>query len=550
MCSYNSLAVSVEAEGLIGPIPESKGRLLFTAASQLHQDVSQQAAGFLVAHICAAEGSNIDSVPKLTAGIQYLNSHLTDATSEALAAASGVGVTTTAADITATLRAIFEKKAGEVAGYGRSGVGRLIKDVRLAHPFADGDLLKTVCETEFEAFLATHQSVAQEADSGKKSKKAAPAAATTTATTETTESAAAAAPATEAAPAEEPKQIVTPFEVIADKGVNYDRLIEDFGTERVTADHVARIQKLTGKPAHRFLRRGIFFTHRDLGNILDKVEKGESFYLYTGRGPSSDSMHLGHLIPFLFTKYLQEAFGVPLVIQMTDDEKFLFKDLTLDQTMRMLRENAKDIIACGFNPDKTFIFSDVEFMGGEFYKNVLRIQKCVLLNQAQKVFGFTESDNIGKIAFAAIQAAPSFPTSFPFLLKPSDACLIPCAIDQDAYFRVTRDVAPRLHYQKPSLLFSKFFPAMTGAQSKMSSSVAADKTVFLTDAPDVIAHKVNHYAFSGAPSTLKDFKKMGANTDVDVAYQYLTFFLEDDEELERIRVVSFRVPCEPSRLRV
>lgn len=73
-------------------------------------------------------------------------------------------------------------------------------------------------------------------------------------------------------------------------------------------------------------------------------------------------MHLGHLIPFLFTKYLQvrenccghkshlfylsihahwqlafvfptsqDAFDVPLVIQMTDDEKFLFKPkLTLD----------------------------------------------------------------------------------------------------------------------------------------------------------------------------------------------------------------------------
>lgn len=58
-------------------------------------------------------------------------------------------------------------------------------------------------------------------------------------------------------------------------------------------------------------------------------------------------MHLGHLIPFLFTKfvriksimlpltllsrYLQDALDVPLVIQMTDDEKYLFKDnLTLD----------------------------------------------------------------------------------------------------------------------------------------------------------------------------------------------------------------------------
>lgn len=33
-------------------------------------------------------------------------------------------------------------------------------------------------------------------------------------------------------------------------------------------------------------------------------------------------MHLGHLLPFIFTKYLQEAFGVPLVIMMSDDEKY------------------------------------------------------------------------------------------------------------------------------------------------------------------------------------------------------------------------------------
>lgn len=55
--------------------------------------------------------------------------------------------------------------------------------------------------------------------------------------------------------------------------------------------------------------------------------KGEPFYIYTGRGPSSESLHLGHLVPFLFTKWLQEAFNVPLVIELTDDEKFLFKKL-------------------------------------------------------------------------------------------------------------------------------------------------------------------------------------------------------------------------------
>ncbi|KAL3070331.1 hypothetical protein niasHS_016158 [Heterodera schachtii] len=41
------------------------------------------------------------------------------------------------------------------------------------------------------------------------------------------------------------------------------------------------------------------------------------FYLYTGRGPSSGSLHLGHLIPFFFAKNLQDAFDVPLIIQST-----------------------------------------------------------------------------------------------------------------------------------------------------------------------------------------------------------------------------------------
>ena len=69
--------------------------------------------------------------------------------------------------------------------------------------------------------------------------------------------------------------------------------------------------------------------------MLDLYEAGKKFYLYTGRGPSSEALHMGHMIPFQFTKWLQEAFDCPLVIQLTDDEKFLFKqDLKLDECHR------------------------------------------------------------------------------------------------------------------------------------------------------------------------------------------------------------------------
>lgn len=60
--------------------------------------------------------------------------------------------------------------------------------------------------------------------------------------------------------------------------------------------------------------------------------------------------------------------------------------------------------------------------------------------------------------------------------------------------------------------------------------------IFLTDSAKEIEKKINKYAFSGGGATLEDHKKNGANLDVDIPYQYLRFFLEDDEKLEDIRV--------------
>ena len=64
--------------------------------------------------------------------------------------------------------------------------------------------------------------------------------------------------------------------------------------------------------------------------------------------------------------------------------------------------------------------------------NILRAQKCVTMNQARGIFGFSDSDCIGKISFPAVQASPAFSTTFPKIFgnKKDVQCLIPCAIDQ------------------------------------------------------------------------------------------------------------------------
>ncbi|KAI5964027.1 WRS1 [Candida theae] len=341
---------------------------------------------------------------------------------------------------------------------------------------------------------------------------------------------------------DESEQKITPWEVegaVVDgksQGIDYEKLIKQFGTKAITSETLTRFKEVTGHEPHPFLKRGVFFSERDLHKILDLYEHGEPFFLYTGRGPSSDSMHLGHMIPFVFTKWLQDVFDVPLVIELTDDEKFLFKPkLTIDDVKNFSVENAKDIVAVGFKPENTFIFSDLQYMGGAFYENVVRTSRQITTSTAKAVFGFTDTDCIGKIHFASIQIATAFPSSFPDVLglPPKTPCLIPCAIDQDPYFRVCRDVADKLKFSKPALIHAKFFPALQGASTKMSASDTSS-SIFMGDSAKQIQKKINKFAFSGGQALMEDHRKYGGNVDVDVAYQYLSFFSYDDEKLEKL----------------
>jgi tetratricopeptide (TPR) repeat protein len=49
-----------------------------------------------------------------------------------------------------------------------------------------------------------------------------------------------------------------------------------------------------------------------------------------------------------------------------------------------------------------------------------------------------------------------------------------------------------------------------------------------------IKDKINKYAFSGGGATLEEHKEHGANLEVDVPYQWLRFFLEEDDRLAKI----------------
>jgi len=316
--------------------------------------------------------------------------------------------------------------------------------------------------------------------------------------------------------------IVTPWHVEGE--IDYDKLIKQFGTEKITPELLKRIERITGE-SHFMLRRGIFFSHRDLGALLNDYEKGKKFFLYTGRGPSGHT-HIGHLVPWVFAKWLQQKFDTTLYFQLTDDEKFFAKEgLTLEETKLFAYENALDFIALGFDPEKTKIIVNTQNIK-TLYPIAAQVAKKINFSNTKAVFGFKNETNIGMIFYTALQSAPCF--------IEDRQVLIPLGVDQDPHFRITRDVAPRIGRPKPSLIHNIMIPALTGPGGKMSASEEAG-TIYTTDAPEVVKKKINKYAFSGGQPTVEEHRRIGGNPDIDVPYQYLRIFFEpDDKKLKAI----------------
>ncbi len=315
---------------------------------------------------------------------------------------------------------------------------------------------------------------------------------------------------------------VTPWDVAGE--VDYGRLVKEFGTSLLNEKIVKRLQN-----SHPLLRRGIYFSHRDFDKWLSAIDSKKKVSVITGRGPS-EKMHLGHLVPFLVAKSLQDEFGCDVFIPISDDEKFYVKQgLTFEGALEFSRDNIFDLIALGFKPGKTFIFED--FVYTDIYKFAAQCAKRITYSEAKAVFGLKPENNIGWSFYPAMQAAHIL---FPQFNKGRHISVVPVGIDQDPFIRLTRDMAEYFNFEKPAALHAKFIPGLSGS-SKMSSSDSVNDVIYLTDSSEDVKKKINKYAFSGGQVTAEEHRRLGGNPDVDVSFQYLKMFFEtDDKKLAQI----------------
>ncbi len=304
---------------------------------------------------------------------------------------------------------------------------------------------------------------------------------------------------------------------------DYDKLSKDFGIESFS-----NILKKVPNP-HLYMRRGFIFGHKDFNKIIEAINKKQDFAMLTGLMPSG-KFHLGHKTIADQMIYYQEL-GAECYITIADIEAYLTRNLTHKEMYETaVNEYLINYIALGLKPKKTHVYFQSE--GSKDYMNLSKyVSKKITLNEMKAIYGDL---NPGKIISVFTQIADILHPQLEENGGPKPV-IVPIGIDQLPHANLSRDIASRMSdeykFILPSFTFNKFIPSLQGG--KMSSSIK-ESYIALTDNPKEVENKIKKYAFSGGRETIEEHRKKGGNPDVDVSYQYLTFFEKDDKKLKQI----------------
>ncbi len=240
-------------------------------------------------------------------------------------------------------------------------------------------------------------------------------------------------------------------------------------------------------------------------------------------------MHIGHIVPFYFAKYLQDQLGTLVYIPVSDDKKYVLNNDSLRGISDYTRENVFDLLAVGFDAERTRIIIDTAD-ADVVYPLAAAFGKEVTQSTVDATYGSPE--NIGLSFYPAVQAAHLL---LPQLVAGRHPTLVPIAVDQDPHVRVCRDIAAKQRYDldKPGALLSKFLPSLDGP-GKMSASDDAP-SILLSDDRSTVFDKLQTHAYSGGQTSVEAHREHGGDPAVDVSYQFLYYFFEkSDERVEQL----------------
>ena len=291
-----------------------------------------------------------------------------------------------------------------------------------------------------------------------------------------------------------------------------EKLIKEFGA--------SPIHKLKDVPDFYTFKKGLICSHRGFDKFFKALKKGEKCAIVSGFN-ASGTIHLGHKPVFDTNLHFQKRYGMPVFIPISDDESYVAgKVKTQEEALENSRKLAKELLAYGFDPKKTFFIIDQVYTN--IYNLAIKISRRINLSEIKATYGYKNEENIGLHFYPAVQSAHILFPQEKFGIK---NVLVIIGPDEDTHIRICRDAAYRLGYEKPAILHTTFLPGIDG--TKMSKS--KDNALFLKDDKNTIIKKINK-AFSGGQKTIEEHRKKGGNPETDIACIYLSnFFLDENK---------------------
>jgi tryptophanyl-tRNA synthetase len=315
--------------------------------------------------------------------------------------------------------------------------------------------------------------------------------------------------------------VFNPWEVKGD--IDYDKLIKEFGISQLK-DLPSIFEK------NVLFRRKVVFAHRDIQRILESIRDKKPFVLMTGLMPTG-KFHIGHMLLAQQMIFYQKL-GAKLYIAVADLEAYNARGQSLEDSRKIaIEEYIKNYIALGLKPENCEIYFQSERSkdakkSNAFYRLQNLLARYATFNEFKAVYGDITP---GKMLSALLQASDMLHPQLPEF-EGQVPVVVPVGIDQDPHLRLARDVSQRIKSPKFIQLSSTYHLFMPGLSGGKMSSSDPNSYIALTDSEEEVKKKINKYAFSGGKDTLEEHRKHGGNPDIDVSFQYLKFFFEDDDK--------------------
>lgn len=303
------------------------------------------------------------------------------------------------------------------------------------------------------------------------------------------------------------------------------RLLED-NQKLVSKFGAKKISSLKSVPDFYAFKRGLIYSHRDFDKFYSALKKGEKCAIVSGVN-ASGTLHIGHKVVFDTNLFFQKKYGIPVYIPISDDESYVSgKIKDQKEAFKNSVKLAKELLAYGFDPKKTFIIIDQIYTN--IYNLAIKLSKRVTLSEIIASYGYKKEDNPGLYFYPAVQSAHVL---LPQELRGIKNVLVPIGPDEDSHLRIARDIASRAGYVKPSVLHITFLPGLDG--KKMSKS--RNNTISLEDDAKTLKKKANK-AISGGRDTAEAQRKHGGDPDKDMPCFYLTnLFLNEADGKKLIK---------------